>query len=64
VAAHGISVALPKDFHIVHPASPGAVTDPQTLLVVGTRGVHPMSSQCQIASYHGPARGAVVVIIR
>jgi hypothetical protein len=63
VAANGISLALPKAFHVIQPASPGAITDPQTLLVVGTRGVHPIQSQCQIASYHVPARGAVVVII-
>jgi hypothetical protein len=64
VAANGISIALPKDFHVVQPASPGAVTDPQTILVAGTSGVHPIRSPCQIASYHVPARGAVIVIIR
>jgi hypothetical protein len=64
VSSHGVSLALPPDIHVIHPASPGPVTDPQTLIVVGTHGVHPIRSKCQIASYHVPSRGAVIVIIR
>jgi hypothetical protein len=64
VGAHGVSLALPPDFHVVKPASPGAVSDPQTLIVVGTHGVHAIRSRCQIASYHVPSQGAVIVIIR
>lgn len=64
VSAHGVSLALPPDFHVVKPASPGAISDPQTLIVVGTEGVHAIRSQCQIASYHVPSQGAVIVIVR
>jgi hypothetical protein len=40
------------------------VTDPRTLLVAGTAGVHPQASQCQIGGkYHIPADGAVVIVI-
>jgi hypothetical protein len=39
------------------------VTDPRTLLVVGTAGVRARPSQCQIAAYRIPATGAVVVVV-
>ena len=39
------------------------LTDPRTLLVVGTRGVRPIDTECQVASYRVPADGAAVVVI-
>jgi hypothetical protein len=48
----------------VRPASDAPVTDPRTLLVAGTAGVHPQASQCQIGGkYRIPADGAVVIVI-
>ena len=44
-------------------ATAGPITDPRTLLVVGTVGVRPKVSQCQIAAYRIPAAGAVVVVV-
>jgi hypothetical protein len=63
VRAHGVAVTLPAGWHQVPPAGDGPVTDPRTLLVVGTAGVTPKTTQCQIASYRVPANGAVVVIV-
>jgi hypothetical protein len=63
VRAHGVAVTVPVGWHRVASASDGPVTDPRTLLVVGTLGVVPKSTQCQIAAYRVPARGAVVVIV-
>jgi hypothetical protein len=49
---------------VVRPASDAPVTDPRTLLVAGTAGVHPQASQCQIGGkYHIPADGAVVIVL-
>ena len=39
------------------------MTDPQTLLVVGTAGVRPQASNCGIAAYRLPPAGAVVVVV-
>jgi hypothetical protein len=39
------------------------VTDPRTLLVVGTTGVRPKPSRCLDAAYRVPAAGAVVVVV-
>jgi hypothetical protein len=63
VAARGVRVTVPSGWHVVAPAGT-SVTDPKTLLVVGTEGVRPKTaSQCEIAAYHVPARGAVVVVV-
>jgi hypothetical protein len=45
-------------------ADPGNVTDPRTLLVVGTQGVRPSASGCHITKYRVPPTGAVVVIVQ
>src|SRR5256885_15055043 len=63
VRAHGVALTIPVGWHRVASAGDGPVTDPRTLLVVGTLGVAAKSSQCQIAAYRVPARGAVVVIV-
>jgi hypothetical protein len=63
VRAHGVALTMPAGWHRVASAGDGPVTDPRTLLVVGTAGVAPKSTQCQIAAYRVPAHGAVVVIV-
>jgi hypothetical protein len=63
VVAHGVRVVLPSDWHRVPAASDGPVTDPRTLLVVGTRGVRPRVSECQIAAYRVQPAKAVVVVV-
>jgi hypothetical protein len=63
VRAHGVALTVPAGWHRVVSASDGRVTDPRTSLVVGTDGVVAKSTQCQIAAYRVPARGAVVVIV-
>lgn len=63
ISAHGVRLAVPVGWGRVTSAGDGPVTDPKTALVVGTSGVHPRSSQCQIAAYAIPASGAVVVIV-
>jgi hypothetical protein len=63
VRAHGVALTVPAGWQRVAAAPDGPVTDPRTLLVVGTDGVVPKSTQCQIAAYRVPARGAVVVIV-
>lgn len=61
--AHGVALTVPAGWHRVASAGDGPVTDPRTLLVVGTLDARPKSSQCQIAAYRVPAGGAVVVIV-
>jgi hypothetical protein len=39
-------------------------SDPRTVLVIGTRGVAPMDSECQVAAYRIPVDGAAVVVLR
>jgi hypothetical protein len=63
VRAHGVALTIPAGWHRVTSAGDGPVIDPRTLLVVGTAGVRPKSTQCQIAAYRVPAHGAVVVIV-
>jgi len=63
VAAHGVELSLPLGWSRVQAASDGPVTDPRTLLVVGTAGVRAKATQCQIAAYRVPADGAVVVVL-
>jgi hypothetical protein len=63
VSSHGVRVAVPREWREVQAAGDGPVIDPRTLLVVGTAGARPRPSQCQIAAYHVPAEGAVVVIV-
>jgi hypothetical protein len=63
VRAHGVRLVVPTGWKRVVTAGDGPVVDPKTALVVGTRGVHPGTSQCQIAAYSIPPGGAVVVIV-
>lgn len=63
VSSQGVRFVVPSDWRLVQPANDGPVTDPRTLLVVGTAGVKAKSSQCQIAAYRIPPSGAVVVLV-
>lgn len=63
IAAHGVRLVVSAGWHQVASADDGPVIDPKTLLVVGTSGVHPRASQCQIAAYTIPSDGAVVVVV-
>jgi hypothetical protein len=63
VSAHGVHLTIPAGWQRIQAASPGPVTDPVTLLVVGTTGAHRRASQCKIAAYGVPPTGAVVVVV-
>jgi hypothetical protein len=64
IASHGVRVTVPAaGWHRIRAASPGPVTDPRTLLVVGTQGVRPRASHCQIAAYRIPPAAAVIVVV-
>ena len=62
--ANGVRVRTPTGWSLVSPADPGPVVDPRTVLVVGTDGAVARQSDCQVAAYHVPADGAVVVVLR
>lgn len=64
IAAAGVQVVAPTGWSRVKRAEPSKVTDPRTLLVVGTQGVRPSASSCQITAYRVPPIGAVVVIVQ
>ena len=59
---NGVQLDLPDGWSKVTPAT-DTRTDPRTLLVIGTDGVRPIVSDCQVSSYRVPADGAVVVVI-
>jgi hypothetical protein len=63
ISGHGVKLTVPAGRTRASPASDGAVVDPKTLLVLGTRGVKPKASRCQIAAYRIPPPGAVVVVV-
>ena len=63
ISSHGVRLVVPRIWHRIEPATGGSVTDPQTLLVVGTAGVRPLASTCEIATYDLPPAGAVVVVV-
>ncbi|MFN8221940.1 MAG: hypothetical protein U0R50_01680 [Gaiellales bacterium] len=63
IKAGGISLTVPEGWVKVERAQ-SDITDPRTLLVVGTKGAKPLpDSECQVAAYRVPADGAVVVVI-
>ena len=64
IVAGGVRLVVPSGWRRVRAASAGNIIDPVTVLVVGTAGVLPRSSPCQIAAYRLPPTGAVVVIVR
>jgi len=63
ISSHGVRLVVPSGWQRIEAAPAGPVTDPRTLLVVGTAGVQPRISRCQIAAYRIPAAGAVVVVV-
>ena len=63
IASHGVQVVIPAGWQEIQPASDAPVTDPLTLLVAGTHGVHTRASVCQLTRYQLPSGGAVVVIV-
>src|SRR5260221_312539 len=63
ISANGVQVWAPAGWHRVASAGDGPVTDPRTVLVVGTAGVRARATQCQIAAYRIPRDGAAVVIV-
>jgi hypothetical protein len=64
VVASGVSVRVPPGWQPVDKAGDGPVVDPRTVLVVGSRGVRPRPSACQIAAYRIPPHGAAVIVVR
>jgi hypothetical protein len=63
VSANGARLVIPAGWQRIQAANPGAVSDPRTVLVVGTAGVRPTTSPCLDAAYHVPVTGAVVVAV-
>ena len=65
ISGRGVRLVVPSGWDRVEtePAGDSGVVDPRTLIVVGTAGVRPRSSQCQIAAYRIPSAGAVVVVV-
>lgn len=59
----GVQLDVPEGWARIDRAAEPAASDPRTLLVVGTKGVKPIATPCQVASYRVPADGAVVVVI-
>jgi hypothetical protein len=63
ISANGVEVWAPAGWHRVASAGDGPVSDPRTVLVVGTPGVRARLTVCQIAAYRIPPDGAVVVVV-
>ena len=63
VRGGGVELVLPDGWSRVQPAPQSALGDPRTVLVIGTDGVRPIETPCQVSSYRVPADGAVVVVI-
>jgi hypothetical protein len=62
ISAHSVRVDVPSGWQRVQAAPAGPITDPRTLLIVGTAGVRPLATRCEIAAYRLPPSGAVVVV--
>lgn len=65
VVSGGVGVRVADDWARVAPApaTAPAASGARTVLVVGTQGVTPRSSECQVASYRIPADGAAIVVL-
>lgn len=63
IASHGVRVTIPNGWQEVRAASDLPVSDPRTLLVVGTAGVRTKASRCLITAYRIPASAAAVVVV-
>jgi hypothetical protein len=62
VSANGARLTVPRGWQRIPPAA-NSVTDPRTLLVVGTAGARGKRSRCEQAAYNVPASGAVVLVL-
>lgn len=63
VTAGGVALRVAGDWARVAPAPAAHGSSVRTVLVVGTRGVTPRSSECHVAAYRIPPDGAVVVVL-
>lgn len=59
----GVELDVPDGWAKVERRAEAASADPRTLLVVGTKGVRPIDTPCQVASYRVPDDGAVIVVL-
>ena len=62
IASGGVRVTVPTQWHRLAPVR-GVYVSPKTLLVVGSPGVVPTATGCQIAAYKIPSGGAAVVVV-
>jgi hypothetical protein len=63
VEVGAVQLRVPAGWARVVPADPGDVSDPRTVVVVGTKGVTARESRCLVSSYRVPGDAAVVVVI-
>jgi hypothetical protein len=63
VDAAGVQVRTPAAWVKIAPADATDDSDLRAVLVVGTKGVTPRESRCQVSAYRVPADGAAVVVI-
>jgi hypothetical protein len=64
IERNGVKLDAPQSWRLVTRGDAGVV-DPTTVLVAGSPGVKPLlNAGCEIAAYHVPPTGAVVVVVR
>jgi hypothetical protein len=64
IARAGVKLEVPPSWGLVARGDEG-ISDPTTVLVMGSPGVRPLRhASCQIAAYHVPTNGAVVIVVR
>jgi hypothetical protein len=64
IARNGVKLDAPRSWGLIARGDAGTI-DPTTVLVAGSRGVEPLpNARCQVAAYHVPSTGAVVVVVR
>jgi hypothetical protein len=63
VRGGGVELDVPAGWARVPAAVDTTISDPRTLLVVGTKGVRAIDTECQVATYRVPDDGAAVVVI-
>jgi hypothetical protein len=64
IARMGVKLDAPRAWGLIERGDAGIV-DPTAVLVAGSPGVRPLlNASCQVAAYHVPPSGAVVVVLR
>jgi hypothetical protein len=64
IQRNGVKIDAPTSWRWIERGD-GGIVDPTTVLVAGSPGVKPLRhAACQIAAYHLPPTGAVVVVVR